>query len=385
MWHAGFVALGSWRERKWYSFIRKQKFLATLILDEDAYETIEQVRWQVWHMFWHVLRMAENVRNGDFRRGQIRVNVRAQDDFVRTAHENMLADVFAAIMLYTEGYKGAINLLAKRRCQQAFEPILGYQAELYPYAIAAEATQMVLEEFSVFRSTKTGGPIARAIQIVEEVEQTFDDQAIKQWQRFAMAAQEMAWSGFERNKILQTAIYTSEDPYVRSMAYLTAEFLNSDPQPLVDFSAYNPFTVPEVNERLHFKRCEALYKDIMALPEEQRADAFLKAAEEQNRKLFLGDMTGWCVHALMAASEYFSSINDTEAAATQKPYMDQFAASVRAIEWAPLFTLGCRILRHRRNGGEVNAETVLELSRRDPALDPLIRVFRDKAPEKTSE
>ena len=278
----------------------------------------------------------------------------------------MLGDAFCAVILEITGHKNAIRDLARKRSLMALQPVRGYNAEEYPYPITADAVQVVFDELGdIISKTK---PVTHAIEIAQEIDITYDDNSIRQWGAFATAAQEMAWLDFDKNKILGTSIYTSEDPYVRSTAYLVAEALNLKPAPLTDLGSYNPFTDQEVNERLHNRKCEESFEDIIAkMALDYDEHLFLSEIRRQNQRLMEGYPIGWCAYALLQASEVFQNANPENQHPTELA-ANKFHETYRALGWESLRAICHKVMTSRRQGLEISPAVIIEFCEKEETL-----------------
>lgn len=228
----------------------------------------------------------------------------------------------------------------------ALQAIPHYRAEQFPFAVTADAAEMVFEEMTANGSEVTK-PVNFATQIAQEIDYTYDDTSMRQWWSFTTAAQEMAWLDFDKNKILGTAIYTSEDPYVRSTAYLVAEALNMEPAPLQDLGNYNPFTDQEVNERLHIRACDESFQTLMSqLVIDFNEHSLEDLIRRQNDRLMEGYPVGWCAHGLRLAFDAYQ----TAGASGERPADRALQAFVRGrdeVSWESLRSI-CRLVMHKR-------------------------------------
>lgn len=359
--HAGVSATALWQTSKWYFPVKKNRCLAVFILDAEAFEEIEHVRWHVYHMIFHAMIALENLKALG---GTHDLKIVSYDSDVKAAHQNMLADIFAALMSYFNRQRSAIKMLGKWRCTQTFLAAEGLRPELYPYPLAVDAVHIVLEDLQAFGLSHKAGDLSNAMEIVREVEHTFDEHNIRQWQDFVVAAQHMVWRGFDMDKVLQSAMFSSEDPYMRSMAYLVAEFLNIEPRPGMDLKAYNPFTEEEANERLHNRRCnevfQRLIKDFDIQEKKEFFDRINRRIKIQNDSFFNGDFTGWCVPALHSIAHALEDEQNIQHYEDDIPaYLRQvFDESLSALSWSAIVTAGQEVINRRRTGQDVGEDVL---------------------------
>ena len=368
-----FFALGSALTKQLWPPFKQQSLLAVLLVNAEDFQDPESVRRWCYVQVWHALRMREGL---DAARSE-EIILHTSQDPARIAYRNMLGDAFAAIIENLTGQDGHITAIARQRCRETLKKIPGHEAELFPFPITEDAAQIVYEDLldSPLRETK---PLTLAAEMATEIGHTFDDAAIQQWRDFANRAQEMAWMGYNKNKILSAAIFTSEDPYVRSMAYLVSEMLNMHPAPLGAMEGHNPFADQEVNERLHIKKAELQFKKIMQAKD--RAEALMKKALEQNQALMEGHVTGWCAHALldalMAYKDLHKTGDDLEEMATLR-----FQKALRETEWINLVKLSSIILHQRRAGQSVTPQSVQALCTENESMRTIAQALDNARPK----
>ena len=342
----------SYGDKKSFGGLRKRRvWLAAFFVNSDEFTDQNDARQQAYHDAWHALSVIQRYQGKEMTSiTEADGVIRPKSNSVYMARQNLLGDVFAAVILETEGHRKAINALAYKRSLMALQPVPHYKAEQYPFPVAADAVSVVFEEMK--DSYSNTGPVALATEIANEIDYTYDDTSIRQWWEFSTAAQEMAWLNFDKNKILGTAIYTSEDPYVRSTAYLVAEALNMEPAALTDLGSYNPFTDQEVNERLHAKACEESFQNVIsALAVDFNEHLFLEAVKKQNARLMQGYPIGWCAHAMLMAGDAVENSGGQSHNPIEKARL-AFQQGLKEIAWEPLRTL-CRLIMHKRRDGEI--------------------------------
>jgi hypothetical protein len=373
---SAFIGLVKAEKKYLLGLLRRPATLAVFFLNTDEFEDADDVRQSVYHLAWHAINIREQHKNG------INENIIVHEKGLYPHHTqlslaraNMLADVFSSILLEMQGHKSAISKLAYRRSEMALMPVPGYKAELFPFPVVADAAQVVYDDLVELMTSKDK-PIEQAMQITQEIDETYDDNSIRQWQAFSAAAQEMAWLGTDKNKILGLSIYTSEDPYVRSTAYLVAEALNLEPAPISDLHIYNPFTDQEANERLHYKHCEDIFQRIIA---RQFSPADIKLFDDeilaQNARLMEGNPLGWCAYGLLRALDaYRIAVHHHENPAQQAGEI--FHRAIKEVNWESLRSV-CRMVMHKhRQHTPVTAQDVISFCEINPALILIAETFK---------
>jgi hypothetical protein len=348
-----FFVLASAKEKHFLPFLAREKTLACIFLQDAGFEEGDQVRHHALFLTWHVL---TKIIEGD-------------DTFSAISEEtlswhNMLADAFAALSLEMHGKKGFIRALARRRAQMTLEPTPDYIAEDYPYPVVMDAAQLVYDDTRKAGTLSKSKLYTQALEMTREIGITFDAATVLQWWAFAKPAQEMAWLGIDRNRIIGAAVHSSEDPYARSTAYLVAEILNIEPGLMSDITLYNAFTDQEANERHHKKLCDDLLQDLLSRREpESNGDIFRNEAIKQNKKLLEGQLIGWCAPALILTGQIFDK--KTSEMAKLEEVKRAYSEACRKTNSEVLRKLGLILINLRRASDEITVLRVAEAILRD--------------------
>ncbi len=364
-----FMGLNQAIEKSFIPPFRRPHTLGITFVNSADFSAPEDARHALYSQIWHIIELYNAHKDGRTEAYTEDKNIisPAYDSDLSKARANMLADVFGAIMMESAGQRGRTFSLSRQRCLEALQPITAATPELSPYPIAAEATKVIYEEFADREAQRTK-PLILASEMTNEVAHTFDDAALDQWKDFAQCAQQMAWMGFDKNRILSMAIFTSEDPYVRSIAYLVAETLNLEPATPTDLNSHNPFTDQEVNERLHLRQCDQTFKEIMANAEiEDKPAALTAAAQRCNAELLNGRIVGWCAHALLEAAK--------------DPDQQKFDNNARQVIWDNLLKLNRTLLRRKRMGADITPEIIQKLCEKNEAVAVIGQSFTGAMPE----
>lgn len=356
-----FVGFAQATENRFLSFMPRTKTIAGFYMNSADFTEDEDMQQGIYNLVWQALSLIDRYKNDEKEFYVINEGaVRPAYNLINLARENMLGDAFSAIMMELQGHKNFIHDLAKKRCEMTLQAIEGYRAEQFPYPIAADATQIVFDELMDGVSTKAK-IINQAIDITREIGFTYDDNSIRQWTAFSSASQEMAWLEASKNNILGTAIYTSEDPYVRSTAYIVSETLNMEPAPLSDIGRYNPFTDQEVNERLHNRLCDETFKSALTkMARAEDAQRLIDKAVLQNEKLTQGNIIGWCGHALLSAQQaYVMAFDNNEhpSESARRAYKE----ARKSVSWTTMVKLSRLIMNKRRQGLEVTYSMLIDI------------------------
>ncbi len=375
-----FAGLSIEKEKKFLPFLGKRKALAIFFLNSNSFDDVDMIRQHAYNLAWHALNLLKkyNTQNTKSFR-EVTGVIHPKLDRAGFTFNNMVADIFSAVLLELMGEKGFIGAMARRNSQMLLSKQRGYEAEHYPYLLAIDATQIVFDEFTRTQSTNLQKPIALALKIAEEVGQTFDHNSIRQWWIFSRASQEMAWIGIDKSKILGAAVYSSEDPYVRSTAYLVAEALNIEPTFLSDTKSYNPFADQEANERHHIKFCETTIEHVIKRVEEDKSSMpFIEEAHRLNLLLIEGKPLGWCAPALMHAAkvyEHAAATTATQAVSPLRQAEQAFQESFEGLPWLEIQALHRKIIHYHRSGLPITPLILLKLAETDKDIQKFADAF----------
>lgn len=345
-------------------------YYALFMIDASGFASMEEAQRNLYHLVWHGIDLYESYktsRNTNYKREGNLILPRHTPLTLSTA--NLMADVFAAILLALLGHDyRQIRKMAQWRANLTLSPTLHYRAELYPSPVAMETAEMVYEDLKDTLDPRLK-LYHRALQLADETGLSHDEQSIKQWWGFSARAQEMAWIGCTPQQIMNAAVYTSEDPYVKASAYLVAEALGIEPAMFSDTGSYNPFAEGEVNERAHAKLCDKVFGETLSrVRSANDPNYFHEEAQHQNNRLALGHITGWCAPAMLALAESYGTPDSSP--------REVFSATRDIMPWAALQKLARNIMKLRRSGGRLTADALDSMVRDDPALLPAAQAFR---------
>lgn len=370
----GFLGLAYSNVRSFFKLKPTAQFIALFYICTDDHADSESAQHFIYHEFWHALETYRNYKAGHAE------NIRNEDNLVtpeykelRQLSQNMMADAFYAVLLALQTGKSETGRIAKRRAEETLGNKIGATPELYPFPIAMETTELVYEELKDMYSGSKNNMLSLAIQMTREVGITHKEQSLKQWKIFTMLAQEMAWIGYNHERILSAGSYTSEDPYVRTTAYIIAEIMETEPEPWGDFKAYNPFTDDEMNIRIHNKACDHIYKNVMThITSIQDTKLFLDEAEKRNSALLKGQVLGWCSPALLAASKAFRGEDITEA---KEMAAASFQSAKDTVPWSILKNLSRDLMIARRQGDQIDSKRIKAMAAQNEDLKIVVEMF----------
>lgn len=339
------------RRNKYLPFLSRRAALAVFLVNAGDFPDKENARPHIYHLVGHALALRQSYQKKKKDRYETGNGFIAP---VRTplqmARANMLADSFAAALQALNGRTIFLKKMAQKRAMAVLQAEKGYKAELYPYPITADTVREIFDDLrNMYGDKRSSLDIACAF--MREIDETYGKDMIGQWQNFAYAAQTLAWLGHDKTRVLGAAIYTSEDAYIRAMAYLVAEILNLEPPRSFSLDTYNPFTDPEANARLHRKKSLQVFETCFSKRRTPDDPApFNAKARLLNEKLLGGDTTGWCAHALLSAS----GIEEKDRA------LKTFETALAEMPWPVLEEVSARIIERRRGALPFSSQALIE-------------------------
>ena len=278
---------------------------------------------------------------------------------IKTLRTRMMADCFATMMLESTGMKGALQNIPKQMCKKTLSTAKNYRAHLHPLPMALDGLNVIYKDLKDSRTPKTG-TFEHTHFMACEIGDTYDDIPLKEWVRFCLNAQDMAWAGHQPSEIISAAVYGSDSPYIRSNAHICAETLNITPSPLKTHAMYNPFADDDANERAHIRLCNAAFLTLMdKVSVSENPHLFLDEARTQTKKLMECQPLGWCAPALIEAENAYRLFIETPNA-EEDMIKHAFEAGLSRIHWKDLGALTRRIIALKNKMERVCATDVLE-------------------------
>lgn len=375
------------RTLKRFLVFPKKQFVILIALNQDRINTLNEARNAAHKALWRGLALYRDIH--DKKSGSVHRN---EALYVPDLNEttqlrwNMLEDVFAAILPEMMGQKGYINKTADEICNKSLTPAPGYLAEEYPFPVALDAVHAIYAENA---HSKSGDfPIRQSWEMTKETGEAIEDTALYQWRDFALPAQELAWLGYDKGRILNLASYTSENAHIRATSFLVSETLGLTTRYPGSVNEYNAFAVSEVNARLHKKLCAEAFEIARNRAQEtdDKEQAFKAIAAWQYKKLKDGEpLVGWCPLALIKAGECLRPNHEQEeqdAAAQPQPFIEArkaFDAEIEKIPWRDLAELSRIIAFNKRAFGQSRIDEIPENLKGDTAKHALVQAIKEAA------
>ncbi len=351
------------RETFFLGMASRHSILGLFSMNANLYDSIRNARRHAWHMAWHAIdalhfhhHRADNKSAG----GELIVRKR---NGLEMAASNLKADVFAATISALQGDYDAIKHLAVGRGMEALTPVPEHNPEQYPFVIAMESANLVMEQLRK-KTVSKKKTLELALKVADDIGKTFDYNELEHWFEFCEPAQDMAWRHYDPPHIISAAINTSENTHVRALGYLVSETTGVTPASAMNARGnYSPFADDMLNKRLHEKAIEETFEHAIALGiKNSSIDPFMEAANAQNLKLTEGQVMGWCASALQAAGFAFDKALKTgEGKGAEQAARKEFAQEKGKTTWETLRQLGSDIINYYRHGVPLTLNNMLEL------------------------
>ncbi len=294
-------------------------------------------------------------------------NIQKASSLADQAQQNMLSDIFASLLLALKSGPEIILDIAKAQSLKTLQATPNHHAEMHPYPMALDATNVIFEDLGKTKSRLS--PVYNALKMTKEAEETLAAIPVQKWIDFASCAQQMAWSNHPEKNILGMAIHTSEDTYVRSIGHILADTLHIQPKLSTYFDLYNPYTESEANERHHKTVFKTLLKRILSHFEHNIAFDYDSEIIKQNKDLVKGRPLKWCAHALLAgmqkAQELKSNSNkaNNEMSITKKvALLEKHLNDIfEEITWNEIEILFQKIVLYKRNFIPITGDCIVKI------------------------
>jgi hypothetical protein len=341
-----------------FGIIKKHQILGLITINSDLYDNLTQALGEIYHLSWHAIDMAMLYRKPFYSRKFQNGPLVPKRSPLNLARANMKADVFAATMLHFDGHEDASYKIASLRARQALERKSTRTPENYPFVICYETTQQVLDEIG-----RPGMPKHKMIDMARklslDIGATYDEDAIEQWWGFCIPAQDMIWRDIAESDVLNAAVNTSNDAFVRAIGILMSEITGIPTRSDIQLEdKYNAYASTERNHELHKRKMDETFEIVMARGiQNSSSRPFLDAANDQNIDLRRGRILGWCATALQAAARAFDAANARGSPPDQAARLE-FHGMQNATSWDIVNELGQKINNQRRQGYTVTLHDI---------------------------
>lgn len=349
------------RKKMMFGLLLRDTILSLCTINIDQAGSLKEAQREAWHLAWHAIDAREyQSHSGSISKQSTGLIVRRRSA-IEMASANLKADAFSCTLSYLNGDKDAALRTARARSMGALSTRSLHSPEFYPFAIAKEALDYALKKIASQNIPKKSH-ISTALKIANEVGMAFDEQSLVNWLSFSEPAQDMAWRGYPREKILSAAINTSPDTQVRALGCLVSEVSGIAPTPFIEIQeTYSPYADDKFNAKLHETSVDCVFEDIIAqCLDTNSPDPFLSMANMQNELLTEGHSVGWCASALQAAARGFeyAAHNGNEPSQLARR---EFDTERHKTAWGSLRDLGRKIVDQQRHGHIVTMGSVQKL------------------------
>lgn len=345
-----------------FSLLQKTEKTALFFINTDEFKVLDNAKTQLYDMLWYALDLTQQ---SDMRPGRSKAHIQnidgalmhAQDEMNEAMH-NLMADVFTSVYMALQGQSDYIKQLGHKRAQDSVSTRTGKKPEQYPFPIALESTEIIFHDF---KKAGKDRPLYHALKMAREVGETHTHDTIKQWWTFCRRAQTMAWNGANAQKNISTAIYSSENTYVKATAYIVAEILGIEPKIITNLTNYNPYTDQDVNAHLHNKQCEKDAEAIAKIAVSPDQDSiFNDHLKRQCEKFIQGDPIGFAPLATLRAKDLYQeqrSDPDLTGHSIRAIYKDE----IKETPWIEIEKLMHLCVKAKRSGHDLSIEKIASL------------------------
>ncbi|MCK5373921.1 MAG: hypothetical protein KAJ40_01415 [Alphaproteobacteria bacterium] len=362
-------------------FFQQKYYLALCFMNYDRFDSIETFRNHAYHIAWHAIALHDDYEEyiSTNKEGAPPFNFKDENNVLTPSlslldysHRNLLGDIFSACIQTVQGRKEAFSLLAKHRITHTLQPTTGFRAEYFPFPMCLDTLEYVFKN-NISQEKAKKHPVLSSTKITKNIGTTYEPTSIEQWRSFSTPVQQMAWTGYDAQTILGTALYTSENTYAQSISDMVAERMSINPKVVTTIQDFNPFTTQDVNARMHRKLClDLLYNLLAHIITPDDYEIVSGVIEKQNMALIEGKVMGWCIPALTPIKELIRECPNKDMLPdllTQA--MKMFDKEIDDIPWETLEYLSRLIFLHRRKNRSITMEELLEITAEDEELSSI--------------
>lgn len=289
-------------------------------------------------------------------------NPHQQSDNTPHCVTNLTSDIYSILQMTHDHKYDAAQTLTLRRSIETLTPQSFLKPEDYPTPLALDVINYTIN--NQLLSSVIGRGTSRIIsqfQLAHQISKSFEIENLQTWTQFANACQTMAWSGFSASQILGASVYTSNNPFIKSMGHLLSELTNLAPVG-ADYLpiGYNPFVADEINRINHERVVDETFE--MVLIHTIEADShlpFIRVANNQNEALLKGKISGWCANALQASAKAYVGAKERGIPPAQAAKLEFQSVKGRS-NWQCLTNLHQHIIHLYRNGQQPCLETIID-------------------------
>lgn len=339
------IAIG--HERGLFGMKGKPAYLGFISLNLDQYSSKDETLYALYHLVGKFFDLMNAINPSTLRNGG-EIILQPKRNEISLARSNLKADLFSALMMTTDGYKDAVNDLARLRGLQALTAQAYQRPEEYPYAISIDVAQYAIGQ----TSTMSGNTLMKSVhQLSTGIVRTFDKTNIETWRDFTSPAQTMAWVGNTPDQILGAAIHSCPNPFIKSIGNMVSEMTHISPAHKESIAQnFNPYVDLEINQIAHDRAVDETFEMVMIHSlEADSALPLIRVANNQNESMLKGRMMGWCAHALQASAKAYQNARQRGVPADQAARLE-FESAKNQTEWSAVTRVNDHVVAQKRSG-----------------------------------
>ncbi|MCD8563121.1 MAG: hypothetical protein LRY54_03560 [Alphaproteobacteria bacterium] len=366
------------------SLVDHEQILFPILINTDELDDVGAIQHHIYHVFWHALNLLEKYKNAhkaseteDYIQEQAVIRPKYGEGF-QQARQNLSADIFSVFMTEFEQKSGFIRKLALRRADSVMEKMPGFLAENYPYPLVMDVCQMAFDDLeATFQEPDHMFPAA--YKMAAEITDIYGDDIIRQWRDFTLPAQEMIWLATPADTVLGYAVFTAEDPHVRTAAYMIAEVTEHTVMPSLEKKHYNAYGQDGKNRQIHMAACEESFHRVLSRAASMSdPSAFMEEVKRQNKRLIEGDPVGWCAHAIAEAGKTFEQCLQNDQI-TIEDVSETLHKHLKQIDWNDILQVSRTVITLRRSNKPFSLNDIADALWHLDGAETVIRTLRTSA------
>ena len=345
--NASFPGIVSGVEKSMFGFKTHFSFLGFVTVNIDSYQNMEECLMDLYHFTAQALDTYQTIEPKTLNTSDAGIILQPKRNLMVLCQENLKSDIFSALMMHNKGIPTPVQQLARMRGKRSLIAQNFYRPEDYPFVIATDVVDFSIENF--FKSSTRS--LKSILHLAEKIAASFDKFNLKIWMTFVGHAQTMALTGFTEEQILGTAIYTSQDPFIKATGNVVAEITNIRPEPPATISnTANPFADDATNKANHIRMVGEIFEHaLMHAIEAESSLPLERMANNQNEALLKGRVLGWCANAMQSTARTFD-MTLKKGSAPGPISRIEFQRVASQTDWESLNDLNNYVMSQRRQG-----------------------------------
>ena len=371
--HSGFIGIAEGTEKLYLNIKKpKKKYLAFITLNTSQYTKFEDLTFSANYSCSQLIEAISGIKsNKEEKTDPAEANSSYKKNKTKSLLTNLNADIYSTLQMVREKHYNAATSLALKRSIETLTPQSEKTPETHAFPIALHTVIHTIDN-QIFSSViaRNKHPIISQFHLSSQISSCFEKEDFETWRDFATYSQMMAWEGFTASQILGAAIYTSTNPFIKSMGNLLAEITNLSPV-TTDYlpNGYNPFVDNQINQINHNRLIDDIFE--MSLIHSIEAEShipLMHMANNQNESLLKGKISGWCANSLHAAARSYANAEDRGVPPTQAARLE-FQSERLESNWDILIHLHHHIIGLLRAHQSVAFTDILDWLNNKPETD----------------